>query len=151
MKKCPQCNKEYKPKPKKKRTYGQWKKLVQKWFNEYIRLRDTGNPCISCGQHTDHPVASHYGDVRFYDHMRYDEDNVHLGCSGCNTYKNGNIIAYRKALIKKIGEKKVLELEERILSPDRHKFKVKELEELLEVYKNKVKDIKNIKNINFKK
>ena len=51
---------------------------VQVVFNEYIRLRDWGMPCIACGKecgYTQH--ASHYIPSGRNSALRFNEDNVH--------------------------------------------------------------------------
>ena len=43
--------------------------------------------------------------------LRFSEANCHAQCRHCNRFQEGNIQDYRKGLIKKIGEPKVLLLE----------------------------------------
>ena len=71
--------------------------------------------------------------------MTFNEDNVHLQCEYCNTYKHGNPIDYRINLINKIGVDRVEYLEN-----NRHKTKKytrEELYEIIDKYKKKVKSI----------
>jgi len=97
---------------KKKKTLAKLKKETQVIFNNYIRNRDTlmGQTfrCISCGEIF--PVkemnAGHYAPVKFYDWLRFYEDNCHSQCRRCNLYKRGNLIFYTWNLIKKIGSKR---------------------------------------------
>lgn len=81
-------------------------KKAQAAFNAFIRARDAGKPCISCGKpdngnHQRH--ASHYKSVGASRELRYDEMNVHAACSVCNNHLSGNIEGYTPALIEKIG------------------------------------------------
>ena len=79
-------------------------KLTQAEFNKFIRLRDEGKPCISCGRH--HPGqnhAGHYLSVGAHPELRFEESNVHLQCAPCNNHLSGNIIEYRKGLLNRIG------------------------------------------------
>ena len=56
--------------------------------------------------------AGHYRSIGAAAHLRFNEDNVHKQSGEQNVYKSGNIEAYRKNLIKKIGL-------ERVEAPDR--------------------------------
>lgn len=85
-------------------------KFAQANFNRFIRLRDKGNPCISCGKPDDgthQRHASHYRSVGACSSLRFNEINVWASCSVCNNHLSGNIGEYRKALIRKIGIDKV--------------------------------------------
>jgi len=83
---------------------------AQTVFNAWIRKRDEGLACISCGSYnTAH--ASHYLSAGNYSFLRFHEDNVHLSCLKCNTFLHGNLIEYRKRLIVKIGIERVEYLE----------------------------------------
>jgi hypothetical protein len=87
------------------KTKGEWLKELQTVFNRYIRLRDEGKPCISCG--TTKPVqyaAGHYFTIGSCPALRFDEDNVHLQCNkNCNLEKSGNIAEYSINLPLRIG------------------------------------------------
>lgn len=81
--------------------------------NAYIRARDAGNGCISCGRHdADVWNAGHFISVGANSTLRYHEDNIHLQCARpCNKDKGGNLIEYRKALLVKIGAERMAFLE----------------------------------------
>ncbi len=89
------------------RTKPQLVKLVEKAFNRFIRARDFGRPCISCGRpHDPTPNAwdaGHYRSVGSAKHMQFVEDNVHGQCKHCNHRLGGNHVAYRANLIQRIG------------------------------------------------
>ena len=88
------------------------KKAAQSAFNAFIRKRDEGQPCISCGTMTAGQYhAGHYLSVGAHPQQRFDELNVHIQCSVCNNFRSGNVAEYRKALIKKIGIEQVEALE----------------------------------------
>lgn len=99
-------------------TYPELVKRAQTAFNAYIRCRDAGKPCISCGKQvmTDQvgggADCGHYRSVGSAVHMRFVEENANLQCKQCNQYKSGNHVEYRKGLIERIG----LEAVERIES-----------------------------------
>lgn len=114
-------------------------KLVQKLqtiFNKYIRLRDKNDPCISCGEANRTFHAGHYVAVGAKYGLRFNEDNVHKQCSRCNTFLHGNLINYRKNLIKKIGVDRVEALENFV---DSEKMLVSQILVDTEYYKYQVK------------
>lgn len=86
-----------------------WLKRAEKACNAYIRKRDEGQGCISCGRH-DAEVwnAGHFISVGANRTLRFHEDNIHLQCARpCNKDKGGNIHEYRKGLEKKIGPERL--------------------------------------------
>ncbi|MBU9236214.1 recombination protein NinG [Burkholderia multivorans] len=85
---------------------------LQDAFNAWIRMRDAGQPCISCGRmHKGRWHAGHYRSVGSAPELRFEPLNVHLQCAPCNLYLSGNLTAYRINLIEKIGLEKVEWLE----------------------------------------
>ncbi len=106
-----------------------YKKLVRSKVNAYVRKRDAGKPCISCGK-LDKLEAGHYIPEGSTNAMRYNLDNLHGQCKQCNHWKSGNQIEYRIALVKKIGIEKVEWLEEH--RHDTKKWTREELDQILE-------------------
>lgn len=97
-------------KPLQAYTTPQLKEKAQIVFNAWIRNRDKDLPCISCGSYnTEH--ASHFYSCGKHTNLRFNEDNVHLACKKCNYFLHGNLIEYRKNLIKKIGIERVEKLD----------------------------------------
>lgn len=91
---------------------GYWMKRAQSAFNAWVRARDAGQPCISCGRH--HQGQNHAGHYRpsgSNPELRFEPDNCHLQCAPCNSHLSGNLTAYRPALIAKIGLDRVEFLE----------------------------------------
>lgn len=94
-------------------------KVTEKICNKYIRIRDKGLPCISCGKNMVNGSwvggasihAGHYKSVKAFPELRYNEFNINSQCSGCNKEGSGNAIGYRLGLIAKIGEDKVVMIE----------------------------------------
>lgn len=82
-------------------------------FNAWIRLRDAGQPCISCGTTADvQYCAGHYRTTAAAPELRFEPLNVHLQCNrNCNMGKSGNLMEYRPRLIEKIGLEAVQWLE----------------------------------------
>lgn len=89
---------------------------AQKVFNAYIRKRDSEDGyfnCISCGETKDvsQMNAGHYVPQKGSSALRFDEYNVNGECIACNGFNEFHLVGYRKNLIDKIGERKVMELE----------------------------------------
>jgi len=82
-----------------------WAEKAKKACHAYIRKRDAQLPCISCGTTADvQYCAGHYRPSGVNSALRYDERNIHKQCNKtCNLEKSGNLIAYRKSLIERIG------------------------------------------------
>jgi hypothetical protein len=82
-----------------------WAKRAEKACNAYIRARDAGDPCISCGTY-DAPEwhAGHCYTVAARPDIRFNEDNIHLQCPKCNTYQGGMVGAYKIRVASKIGQ-----------------------------------------------
>ncbi len=81
---------------------------AQDAVNAYIRARDAGQPCISCGRHhTGKWNAGHYISRGASVALRYHHDNISLQCEPCNSSKAGNQIEYRKNLLLKIGQERL--------------------------------------------
>ncbi|MBC4813798.1 recombination protein NinG, partial [Klebsiella quasipneumoniae] len=80
-------------------------KDTQQAFNAWIRARDAGQPCISCGTTADvQYCAGHYRTTGSCPELRFEPLNVHLQCNkNCNLSKSGNILGYRPRLLEKIG------------------------------------------------
>ena len=76
-------------------------------------MRDAKLPCISCGAiDANKWDAGHYISVGANRTLRFNELNIHKQCSfNCNVNLSGNLINYRKGLLKKIGEEKLAWLE----------------------------------------
>ena len=118
-----------------------WLDKAQTVFNAYIRERDKGNGCISCGT-TDAPewCAGHYRSRGAASHLRFDESNVHLQCNHrCNQRLSANIEKYRPRLIEKIGLDEVLRLEN---DNKPKKWTREEAEEIRKKYAKKLKELK---------
>jgi len=98
---------------KGKKEKGFKRDKADKWFSLFIRLRDVVTvrgdgvaiaPCITCGK---------YGDIRYMDcgHFvtrnhpltRFNEQNAHAQCKGCNEFKKGDQAKHLLAIDKKYG------------------------------------------------
>lgn len=94
---------------------------AQKAFNKYIRVRDYGEPCISCGVTMDWDRismltgsdvnAGHFKSVGAHSELRFNTFNCNAQCVTCNKYKSGNVSSYRVGLVVKFGSDIVERLE----------------------------------------
>ena len=121
-----------------------WLKLTQGVFNEFIRLRDAGDGCISCGTTSNiQYCAGHFRTRGAAGHLRYDELNVHKQCNKrCNLELSGNIAGYRPGLIKKIGLKAVISLEN---NNTLKSWEREELELIRKKYRKQLKELEHEK------
>lgn len=93
---------------------GHWLDLTQRHVNELRRKTclANGDGCISCGTHySPEWHAGHYRTIAAAGHLRFEPDNIWLQCSFCNIERSGNRVAFRAALVARIGESRVLVLE----------------------------------------
>jgi hypothetical protein len=112
---------------------------LQAAFNEWVRLRDEGQPCISCGNHRLVWHAGHYRSVGACPELRFEQDNCHRQCATCNTLLSGNLAAYRVNLIAKIGLDRVEWLEG---NHPPEKLTVTEIQEMKAFYRAEVRRLK---------
>jgi len=130
---------------KKAKTTGQLIKQLQPIFNKYIRLRDKDKPCISCGNYFDFDEtdAGHFFAKSGYSGLRFDPDNTHKECRKCNRFDDSHLIMYAKNLHKKIGEVDTIALYARAedYKANGKKWSRGELRDLIEYYKQKVKEL----------
>lgn len=90
------------------KTRAQHMKEAQAAFNAWIRERDIGLPCVSCGRHHNGQWhAGHYRTVGGNPELRFEPLNVWRQCAPCNNHKSGDIVNYRLELVKRIGADKV--------------------------------------------
>ncbi|MFL1495069.1 recombination protein NinG [Pseudomonas antarctica] len=114
---------------------------TQKAFNAWVRERDAGQPCISCGTTADvQYCAGHYRTTAAAPELRFEPLNVNLQCNrNCNMGKSGNLLGYRPGLIKKVGAEAVEWLE----GPhEAKKYTVDELKAMTAEYRAKTKELK---------
>ena len=71
--------------------------------------------CISCGvfKHYKQMQGGHYIS-RQYTAVKYEKNNCWPQCVHCNHFLKGNVVRYRKNLIKIVGEREVLRLESKM-------------------------------------
>lgn len=127
---------------KKTKSLPQLKKALQLLVNAYIRKRDVGLPCISCGEFKTDIQAGHFYAVKGYDGLRYELDNINGECSGCNCFNESHLIGYSENLLKKIGKKRFEALKEKAkdYKKNGYKWSRSELEGLIEEFKIKLSE-----------
>ena len=133
--------KEIKVRKEKLKSRADHLKDTQHAFNAWIRARDSGQPCISCGTTADvQYCAGHYRTTAAAPELRFEPLNVNLQCNrNCNMGKSGNLLGYRPGLIKKIGVEAVEWLE----GPhEAKKYTVEELKAMTADYRAKTKELK---------
>lgn len=111
-------------------------KKAQVVFNAWIRNRDAGLGCISCGSFNANQ-AGHYLSQGHNGAFRFNEINCSLQCIRCNHFLSGNLLGYREGLIKKYGEDAVKKLELAAKIMRVKKWSRFELELIIEQYKIK--------------
>jgi hypothetical protein len=123
-------------------TVADYIKLAQQVFNQYIRLRDQGKPCISCsGKLGEKYDAGHFYSAGGHFSVRFDERNVSAQCVACNQHKHGNLLAYRDALYLKLGFEEFERLSADAMQT--RKYTREELKKIINTYKLKIKLLKS--------
>jgi hypothetical protein len=111
------------------KTLSEYERDAKKSFQHWIRLRDQNLPCISCGNSkTNDWAGGHFYSAGMYSGFMFDESNVHKQCNThCNKHLSGNLLEYRKGLIKRYGEDFVTNLDNISDSKRNYKFTKEEL------------------------
>ena len=133
------------------KSVSQLLKILQKHFNEYIRLRDRIKgtnivKCASCGK--THEIgrasidAGHLFSVSHARSLRFDERNVYAICTQCNRFNENHVLYLAERCKRLYGEKAYEEMyikSKRDSAPNWFPF---ELVELIEKYIEKNKKLK---------
>lgn len=112
---------------------------LDKVFSEYIRRRYAKNEiatCVTCGKkdHWKKLQAGHFMSRKHYA-TRWDEDNVEVQCSACNVFRYGEQYLFAKYLGTEKADMLLAKSREAVKFPDW------EIQEMIELYKNKIKDL----------
>lgn len=122
------------------KTRAEWMREAQQACNAWVRERDRGLPCISCGRHHQgQNHAGHYLSTGARPNLRFDPRNIWLQCAPCNTHLSGNLINYRINLIERIGLEAVEQLEAD-LAPK--KWTIDQLREIRDTYRADLKRLR---------
>ncbi|MDE2000778.1 MAG: recombination protein NinG, partial [Burkholderiales bacterium] len=132
-------------KREKLKTRSDWMKDAQKQFNKYVRLRDRGLGCISCGSILVLERAigggydcGHFRSVGSAPHLRFDPRNAAGQCKQCNRYGAGMVVEYRKGLINRHGVEFVESLES---DQSSRKYTIEDLKQIRDTYRAKCKEL----------
>lgn len=134
-----QERKETKAKLERLKSRADWAREAQAAFNRWVKLRDAGKPCISCGRHhTGQYHAGHYLSRGARPELAYEPLNVHKQCAPCNTHLSGNAVLFRRSLVELIGVERVEWLE----GPHEPKhYTVDDLKAIRDTYRAKCKEL----------
>lgn len=133
--------KDTRERKEKLKTRADYMREAQQAWNRYVRARDAGLPCASCGAMPAQKIGgtidcSHYRSVGSSPHMRFHLHNAAAACVRCNRDLSGNVVELRKGLIARIGEEKVLAVE---ADQSVRKFTVDYLVRLKKVFSKKAR------------
>jgi hypothetical protein len=123
---------------------------LDKIFSEYVRLEQADDKgmciCVSCG------IMKYWQDIdagHFYSRqhrsVRWDEMNVHPECRYCNRFNIDHHIGYFKFMLDRYGVYKMQELTDR--KNTAKKWTREELQELIDIYTERVKQLKREKGL----
>jgi hypothetical protein len=124
-------------------TASDWLKIAQTTFNKFIRLRDAGLNCISCGKplKIGNVDAGHLWSAGGHSNIRFNEYNVNAQCSRpCNKDKSGDINNYRIQFVKRYNVEILDELDS--IAHIEKKWTINELKEIVEIYKKKIVNLR---------
>jgi len=130
----------FKDKHKKLSEYeSEAKKAFQKW----VRMRDDGLPCISCGTLISKPFwdGGHFKKAELFSGVIFNEDNCHRQCRKCNYFMNGNELAYRERLVIRIGNERVEALELLANETRTHKYTREDYVRIKKDYEDRIKKL----------
>lgn len=130
-----------------------WMKEAQAAFNKWVRLRDTGKPCISCGI-TNPPMTSggqwdcgHFLSVGSHPELRFEPRNAYRQCKKCNG-GSGRFAAKARTVGEKYREnliaRKGLALVEWLEGPHQpQKYTIEQLKEIKSMYTGLAREIES--------
>ena len=133
-----------------KKSYSQLHKTAKKWFNQFIRLRDTDEygygVCIATGKRlrygTEEAQAGHFYSGGLHKSLEFNEDNVNLQSKQDN-YFGHDFASYSCNLIAKIGMDKMKKLD-RLAKQGKRGINKQDrflMIDIIETYKKKVKEL----------
>ena len=131
------------------KTRGDFVKAAQIAFNGFIRQRDEGRGCISCGAN---PVqrygggmdCGHYRSVGAAPHQRFSTFNAASQCKRCNRDLSGNVVEMRKGMIARWG----LPIVERVELDDRpRKYTIDDLKRIRRIFNRRARHYKKLRDM----
>lgn len=136
---------EYRQRKEKAMTIADLIAAAQQAFNEYIRLRDLGKPCICCGKPMEPQRpggsvdAGHYLSRGASSHLRFSEDNCFSQRKSCNRPGGTTRAAFREGVLARIGPERLAAVES---DYHVHKWDREELIAIRATYRAKLKALK---------
>ena len=109
-------------------------------FSLYIRLRDHFI-CCTCGKTGEEGMQCGHYIPRGNMNTRWDEMNNNSQCIGCNVFNHGRMDEYALFMVRKYGEGILEEMNKR--KNTIRQWTISEMEEQIEIYKEKVNKIIN--------
>lgn len=140
-------NAELKERKEKIKTARDYIKDCQVAVNAYVRYRDEGKPCISCGNLPENKLggtmdAGHYRSRGAASHLRFNTLNIHAQCVKCNRYHSGAVTDFRIGLIRKIGQDLVDKLES---DNAPRSFTIEYLQRCTAIFRKRLRHLKKIR------
>jgi hypothetical protein len=117
---------------------------VKNVCHKYVRLRDEGKPCISCGTpYKSNFQAGHFYKAELFSTLRFNEYNINGQCEQCNLREEGNLNHYELNLPNRIGEDKFNEIKRLAIREKQtsHKWNREALKAIRIYYQQKIKNL----------
>lgn len=128
---------------KKEKSIAALLQICQTTFNEFVRLRDKGLPCISCEDK--YPSdAGHLFKKSIRPAMRFNPHACFGQCRACNSLPDGNYEAMCQGIAARYGVEYLTEVIQETNNSRKtyHKWSQIELLELIDYYKSEIKRLK---------
>ncbi|ATF90167.1 recombination protein NinG [Burkholderia gladioli] len=128
----------------KTKTRGEHMKEAQAAFNAYVRERDFGRGCISCGCPPKQVFGGavdcgHYRSTGSAPHHRFNLKNCAAQCVKCNRYLGSNSVEMRKGMVARFGLEVIEALESDQTS---RKFDIEYLNRIKRIFRKKMRRAK---------
>ena len=112
----------------------------------YVKERDKGKPCISCGTpYKSNFQAGHYYKAELFSSLKFNLFNINSQCQYCNLRLEGNLNGYATNLPLRIGREnfKELELLSKLDKQETFKWDREKLNEIRKLAQEKLKELKS--------
>lgn len=126
------------------KTRGEWIREAQAAFNAYVRERDFGMECISCGLFPKQIFGGavdcgHYRSIGSATHHRFNLKNCAAQCVKCNRFLGSNSVEMRKGMVARFGLEAIEALE---TDQEARRFDVDYLSRLKKIFRKKARRAK---------
>lgn len=119
-------------------------------FQDWVKQRDQGLPCISCGvkfKKGDVIHAGHMFKAETHSWLVFHELNTNSQCDHCNIGLDGNFEAYKKGFAARYGAEQFVGLSKSAATKVFTKHGRLDLVEIIQTYKAKIKELSARKNV----